>query len=998
MAVETTGPKPAPPPAAPEQAEEARHSRWILFVACVAQFMVILDLSIVNVALPHIQDSLDISSAALVWVVDTYAILFASFLMLAGRMADQLGQRRVFVAALILFGITSAVGGAAQSGLWLFIARGVQGFSCAFMAASSLAIITSSFPPGPRLHRAIALWAAMNGLGGAAGTLFGGIITEELTWRWILFINPPIAAITAIIAWFVVRDRRRETAGFDIPGAATLTIGQIVLVYGIVEAGIVSWQAAQALIPILIGLGVLVAFNVIEVRFAKAPLIPFKQLTRQLNMANLIVILFSAALFPMWYVSSLYLQFVLGLSPLKAGLTFLPMALVIMLIASRAGKLVSRFGVRAVLGGGLLMMTAGMLLFTKVFAYNGGEDFTLAAIFIMIPGVLTAGGIALSIVPSTIAATHGAKPGQAGLASGLVNTARQIGGGLGLAILITLAVGRTSHVLGQTTDVNQALTEGYRLAFYIGAGLCAVAALMTFLFIEKGAASQGSLLRRFPIAAAVLVAIGGFTAASFALASNHGPAIGSYTTNGAYTFVSAPSLHPPKLIQDAVPPPGAKPAPGYIFLANFYDISNPPMQGQSGPLILDNKLQPVWFHPVPTNVVAGNLSAQTYHGKPVLAWWQGQLTSTGNTETGEDVVVNQHYKRIATLKGQDGWVLTLHEMVIHGNNAWVTANKNISMNLSPWGGPYNGALVDSAVQEYNLKTGKLLYTWDALKHIPLGQSQASLTSPWDAYHVNSIDVPGDRTFVVSMRDTWAAYKVKISSGKILWTVGGRQSDFKFGPGAEFQWQHDVKVYPGTTLMSVFDDHCCQITGGGTYVAPTGESRGLILKLNMSSHTATLADQYLYPHLDQSHPPDYMGNIEPVSGGNEFVGWGATPYFTEFTASGKQILDGILPGPDQSYRAYLSPWVGLPLSPPVGVARRQGSGRELVYMSWNGATQATRWRLLGQSGGGGFTRLATVKKNGFETTIPVTGSYKTFVVQALDVNGRVIGVSKKFGVS
>jgi EmrB/QacA subfamily drug resistance transporter len=997
MAVETTEQHPSLPPVPSEEAVEPAHSRWILLVACVAQFMVILDLSIVNVALPHIQDALNISSADLVWVVDTYAILFASFLMLAGRMADHFGQRRVFVAALVLFGVTSAVGGAAQSGLWLFVARGVQGFSCAFMAASSLAIITSSFPPGPKLHRAIALWAAMNGLGGAAGTLFGGIITQELTWRWILFINPPVAAITAIIAWMVVRDRKRETVGFDLPGAATLTIGQIVLVYGVVEAGIVSWHAAQAFVPILVGLAILMLFNLIEVRFAKAPLIPFKQLTRQLNVANLIVILFSAALFPMWYVSSLYLQFVLGLSPLKAGLTFLPMALVIMLIASRAGRLVSRFGVRAVLGGGLLMMTAGMLLFTKVFAYNGGEDFTLAVIFIMIPGVLTAAGIALSIVPSTIAATQGAKPGQTGLASGLVNTSRQIGGGLGLAILITLAVGRTSHVLGQTTNVNQALTDGYRLAFYIGAGLCAVAALTTFAFITKGAASQGSLLRRFPIAAAVVVAIGGFTAASFALAGNHGPPIGSYTTSGAFSFVSAPDLHPPKPIQDAVAPPGAKPAPGYIFMANFYDISNPPMHGQSGPLIMDNKFQPVWFHPVPIDDVAGNLALQTYQGKPALSWWQGQLTSTGDTETGEDVVVNQHYQRVATLTGKNGWVLTLHDIVIRGDDAWVTANRNISMNLSQWGGPYNGALIDSAVQEYNLKTGRLLYSWDALQHIPLGQSQASLTSPWDAYHVNSIDVPGDGTFVVSMRNTWAVYKVNIASGKILWTLGGRQSSFRFGPSAEFQWQHDVRVYPGTSLITVFDDHCCQITGGGTYVAPTGNSRGIVLKLNMASHTATLADQYPFPHLAQWHPPDYMGDIEPVAGGNEFVGWGSTPYFTEFTPAGKEILDGVLPGSDQSYRTTLNPWVGLPLGPPSGVAR-QASGRTTVYASWNGATQVARWRLLAQASGAGYTRVATVDRSGFETTIPVTASAKTFVVQALDSRGHVIGVSKQFSVS
>jgi EmrB/QacA subfamily drug resistance transporter len=987
MTVETAKPtQPAGGPPAGD-AEPTRHSGWILLVACVAQFMVILDLSIVNVALPHIQDGLNISSASLPWVIDAYAIVFASFLMLGGRAADQLGQRRVFVSALVLFGITSMIGGAAESGLWLFVARGVQGFSCAFMAASSLAIITSTFPPGPKLHRAIALWAAMNGLGGAAGTLFGGVITQLLTWRWILFINPPIAVATALIAWRVVKDRTRETQGFDLPGALTLTIGQIVLVYGVVRAGIVGWTAAEALIPIIVGLVLLVAFNVIELNWAKAPLIPFKQLTRQLNVANGIVILFSASLFPMWYVSSLYLQLVLGLSPLLAGLTFLPMALMIMAVASRAGKLVTRFGVRAVLGGGLLMMTAGMLLFSKIFAYNGSEDFTLAVSYIMIPGLLTSAGIALSIVPSTIAATQGSKPGQAGMASGLVNTSRQIGGGLGLAILITLATSRTSHSLGHTTDTNQALVDGFKLAFYICAGLCAAAALTTFAFVSKGAASQGSLLRRFPIAAGVAVAIGGFVGVDFAVGGDHGPPIGSYSTNGAYTFASAPGLHPPIVKLDNIGPPGTKASPGYIFLANFYDISNPPMVGQSGPLILDKKLQPIWFRSVPGNVVAGNLSLQTYQGKPALSWWQGQITSTGDTISGEDVVVNQHYQKVATLKATNGWAVTLHEMVIQGNHAWVTANKNVPVNLGSYGGPFNGAIIDSAVQEYNLKTGKLEYSWDALKHIPLGDSEESLISPWDAYHVNSIDLSGDGTFVVSMRNTWAVYKVDIKTGKIIWTLGGRHSDFKFKSAADFSWQHDVRVYPGTNLMTLFDDHCCQITGGGTYVSPTADSRGLVLKLDTNAHTAALADQYYRP---QAVDPDYMGSIQPLPGGNEFVGWGSKPYFSEFTAAGKTILDGLLPGSDLSYRATVEQWQGLPLYPPSGAVKGK-----MVYASWNGATAVQSWRVLAGSGTSSLRPVAKAARSGFETPIPVSGSYRAFEVQALNAQGHVIGVSKPF---
>jgi EmrB/QacA subfamily drug resistance transporter len=967
-------------------------STWILVVCCIAQFMVILDLSIVNVALPSIQSSLNFSSADLQWVVDAYAIAFAGFLMLGGRAADLLGQRRVFVAALVLFSVTSLAGGLAPTRQILIVARGVQGFSCAFMAASSLAIVTSSFPPGPRLHRAIGLWAAMNGLGGAAGVLFGGIITQALSWRWVLLINPPIGIATALIAFAVVADRRRERGGrnFDIPGALTLTVGQMILVYGVVEAGLRGWHDALALGPILVGLAMLAAFTVIETRFASDPLIPFKDLTKGLQVANGIVLLFSAALFPMWFLSSLYLQQVLGLSPLKAGLSFLPMALTIMVVARSAGKLVSRFGVRAVLGGGLTMMTFGMLLFTKIGASGS------PIVYVVIPGVLTAAGIGMSIVPSTIAATQGAKQGQAGLASGLVNTSRQVGGGLGLAVLITLATSLSSHLIGQGHEVPQALTDGFRLGYFIAAGLCAAAALVTFALVPKVGAAEGPITRRIPIALGVTLVIAGFVAVDFAFGGSHGAPLGAYTTTDTYSYVSAPTLHPP-VIKSDITPASKKLAPGYIFMANFYDLNYPPITGQSGPLILDNHLQPVWFKPVPVNDVAGNLNLQIYQGKPVLAWWQGDITNTGATETGQWTIVDQHYRKVATLKATNGWVLTLHEIEIRGNNAWVTVNKNIPMNLSKYGGAYNGALIDSAVQEYDLTTGKLVHSWDALDHIPLGDSRATLPTngfPWDAYHVNSIDVPGDGTFVVSMRDTWAAYKVNIKTGAIKWTLGGKHSSFKIGSGADFEWQHDVSVYPGSNLLTLFDDHCCQITGGGTYVNPTAPSRGLVLKLDTRNHTATVAGQYSH---GTNFDAEYMGNIEPLANGNEFVGWGSAPFFTEYDAAGNMLLDARLPGSDISYRATLEPWVGLPLYPPAGAARRTSAGKTAVYATWNGATQVASWKVLGGAGTGAQTAAATAPRSGFETAIPVSQSYKTFKVQALAANGRVLGTSAQFTV-
>jgi EmrB/QacA subfamily drug resistance transporter len=983
---------PAPVESAPFGRRLGSRSGWLLAVCCVAQFMVILDLSIVNVALPSIQSSLGFTAPELQWIVDAYSITFAGFLMLGGRAADHFGQRRMFVLALLLFALASLAGGLAPDRGTLVAARAVQGLGGALMAASSLAIITSSFAPGPQLHRAIGAWAAMNGLGGAAGMLFGGIITQELSWRWVLLINPPIGIAAALVAYAVVSERRRarEGATFDLAGALTLTIGQMVLVFGIVEAGLAGLGTFAALGPIFVGIALLVVFVVIEVRLASEPLIPFKELTKPLRIANNIVLLFSASLFPMWFVSSLYLQQVLGLSPLHTGLIFLPMTLVIMLVASRTGKLVGYFGVRAVLGGGLVMLTAGMLLLAKVGASGS------PIVYIMLPGLLTAAGIAMSIVPSTIAATQGAKEGQAGLASGLVNTSRQIGGGLGLAILVTLATQRSSHLIGDGHGVAQSLTDGFRLAYLIGGGLAAAAAIVTFTALPKPAGVTLPAARRLAIAIAAVVVV--FVALDQAFAGSHGAPIGAYTTRGAYSFVTEPSLHPPKLRKEGRELAGEL-APGYIFTANFFNVNYPPLTGQSGPLILDRSLQPVWFQPVPEKVVASNLSLQTYQGKPALAWWQGVVTNTGATEKGEYVVVNQHYQRVATLKAADGWVLTLHTLVISGEDAWVTANKNIARNLSANGGAYNGALIDSAVQEYNLKTGKLLRNWDALDHIPLGDSYASVPTngfPWDAYHVNAIDLPGDGTFLVSMRNTWGAYLVDIATGKIEWTLGGKSSSFKFGPGADFQWQHDVALGPSSTV-TMFDDHCCQLTGGGTSVPATGPSRGLVLKLDQPARTATLLHQYTGGDEFES---EYMGDTQPLKNGNTFVGWGSEPYLSEYSPSGKLLLEGHFPGSDLSYRSMVEQWVGKPLTSPAGAARQAG-GETTVYASWNGATEVASWRVLAGSGAGSgstagrMSAVATAARSGFETAIGVPQGYKSFELQALTATGRVIGSSRRF---
>ncbi len=982
-------PEEKPPGGAGDGTGSARLG-WLLVVCCVAQFMVILDLTIVNVALPSIQSDLNFSPVNLPWVVDAYAIVFAGFLMLGGRVSDRFGPRRTLTAALVLFALASLAGGAATSQQMLIAARCLQGLSGALMAASSLAAITMSYAQGPARHRAIALWGAMNGAGGAAGALFGGVITQELGWRWVLLINPPIGVAAAGIAFAVIAEGTRRAGGiksFDLPGALTLTAGQIILVYGIVEAGNHGWGSAYFYVPLIISVAILALFGLIESRWASDPLVPFGAITGVLRDANTIVFIFSAALFPMWFVSSLYLQEVLGLSPLYAGLAFFPLAFTIMITARQAGKLVGLFGVRSVLTGGLVMLASGLLLLARI----GPTGSSIG--FIVLPGILVAMGIGLSIVPSTIAATQSVEPRQAGLASGLVNTSRQAGGGLGIALLISFATSYTTHLIGHGAPVPNALTAGFRLAYLISAGLAALAAVLAFVLLPRhiaaraaagapggppagtgqgagaqapsapgpasvteaaeaaGAAEPAGRSRsylRFP--ALVLGVLALFAIVDFTFAGHPGAPIGSYKLAGAYSYVSAPGLHPP-VIKEASKTVSGTPAPGYILTGNFLDLTKPPMDGQSGPLMLDNHLQPVWFRPVPTNVVASNLDQQTYQGKPVLTWWQGVVTNTGQTSSGKYIVVNQHYQTVATLKGTGGWVLTLHTMVIDGDNAWVTANKNVPMNLSRWGGVYNGTLVDSAVQEYNLKTGKLLRSWDALKHISLNDSHSLPPSngfPWDAYHVNSIDVISPATVLVSMRDTWGVYKINTATGKIDWTLGGNHSNFTFGPNAQFKYQHDVSLLPNGEV-TMFDDHCCFLESGGTYLAPTGPSRAEVLRLNLASKTATLVSQYRHHDEDGQQGTDasYMGSAELLPNGNMFVGYGNLPFFAEYTKSGKMVMDALFPGPDLSYRAVkISPtaFVGQPLTLPSAAVRGSG-GTTKVYASWNGATRVTSWRVL-----------------------------------------------------
>ncbi|MCW2957660.1 MAG: drug resistance transporter, EmrB/QacA subfamily [Solirubrobacterales bacterium] len=452
---------------------DARRKSLTLVLCCLAQFMVILDVSIVNVALPSIREDLGFDAADLQWVVNAYTLTFAGFLMLGGRASDLLGRREVFVAGIALFSVASLVGGIAQDETMLVGARAAQGLGGAVVAPATLSILMTTFNEGTERNRALGLWGAMGGVGGATGALLGGVLTQTLSWRWILLINVPVGLAVAVAAIRVMHAAtpRTERRRFDLAGAFTVTAGLVALTYGIVGTERHGWGSAQTLMTIAIGLMLLAVFLVIEGKLAGAPLVPLRIFSsRPLTAANLVVFCMGGAAFAMWYFVSLYLQQVLGMTPIQTGLAFLPMTVVIVGCSQVASRLTNRLGAGPVLAVGMTSLSAGMVLFTFVSA----DGSYLADV--LLPSLLAAAGIGMSFVPVTIAATAGVARAEAGLASGLVNTFRQVGGSLGLALLATVATQRTADLGGSVPDA-VALTEGFQRAFVLGAGIGTLGAL-----------------------------------------------------------------------------------------------------------------------------------------------------------------------------------------------------------------------------------------------------------------------------------------------------------------------------------------------------------------------------------------------------------------------------------------------------------------------------------------------------------------------------------------
>ncbi|HEY3727314.1 MAG TPA: MFS transporter [Solirubrobacteraceae bacterium] len=489
-------------------ADRRKNSNLVLFVVCLAQFMVILDVSIVNVALPSIRNGLGFSTTGLQWVVNAYTLTFAGLLMLGGRSADLLGRRRVFLAGTAMFALSSLVCALAASRGLLIGARAVQGIAGAVSSPATLSIITSTLPEGPERNRGLALWGAMGALGASSGALLGGLLTQGFGWQAIFAVNVPLGAIVvalglrAIPAIAPVSDPAHPRH-FDALGATLVTSGLIGITYGIVRTDTLGWGSTGVLLPLAAGLGLLAAFAYVEAKVALVPLVPLSIFrARRLRAANLIVLLMYGANFPAWFFITLYLQQVLHYNAIEAGLGFLPMTLSIFAGSTLAPRVVARFGARPVIVTAMLSMTAGMILLTGI-----GPGGTYVGT-VLAGALLTALGMGFSLVPSTIVAMQGVPGAQSGLASGLLNTSRLMGGALGLAILSTIAASTTHGAVG--LGGARALTNGFDQAFTVAAGFALTGALVGAVALrQRGSerASEAVISEERAIEEAELVAI-----------------------------------------------------------------------------------------------------------------------------------------------------------------------------------------------------------------------------------------------------------------------------------------------------------------------------------------------------------------------------------------------------------------------------------------------------------------------------------------------------------
>jgi EmrB/QacA subfamily drug resistance transporter len=492
----------------PPGTEAGTHRRrWLaLAVIVAAQFMVVLDVAIVNVALPSIKNDLNFSQESLQWVITAYAIFFGGVLLLGGRLADLLGRRRLFMAGLLLFTVFSLLDGLSWSEGSLITFRAIQGLGAALLSPAALSILTTTFQEGRERNLALGIWGAASGSGGAAGVLLGGALTSSLSWSWIFFINVPAGALVLAVSPWLLDESRAQLAHrhFDFAGAASITSGLMVLVYAMTRATQHGWATATTVGLLVASAALIAGFLVIEAR-SKAPLLPMRIFRlRTLAGSNASALLMGAAIFSQFFLLTLYMQQVLHYSALKTGVAYIALTVTIVSFSAAGQALVTRIGIRPVLPAGLALSAAALLLFARLPVHGHyWPD--------LFPAFLLSGiGLALAFVPMSIGGLTGVREADAGIASGLINTTQQIGGAIGVAIATTVATTFTNHFVnahpGSSTLGGPALTHGFQIAFYVLAAMALLGALLAALMVEstprqaEPAAVDGADLALEPVA------------------------------------------------------------------------------------------------------------------------------------------------------------------------------------------------------------------------------------------------------------------------------------------------------------------------------------------------------------------------------------------------------------------------------------------------------------------------------------------------------------------
>jgi hypothetical protein len=439
------------------------------------------------------------------------------------------------------------------------------------------------------------------------------------------------------------------------------------------------------------------------------------------------------------------------------------------------------------------------------------------------------------------------------------------------------------------------------------------------------------------------------------------------SAQGFATFVSEPSLKVPTL--DVAT--RTSPSPGLLFVTT---LTGP---GQRGPMIVDDRGRPVWFRR--TSKVAINFRRQIFRGKPVLTWWEGDITQLGTGE-GEGVILDTSYKEIARVRAGNGYAADVHELLLTSQGtAVITIYNEVTRDLTSIGGPAAHPTLDSIVQEVDVKTGKVLFEWHSLDHVPVADTYSPILTPFDYFHINSVDVDLDGNLLVSARNTWCVYKLDRRTGEVIWRLGGKTTDYELGPGVLFMYQHDARAQTDGTI-TLYDD------GSGD---ASHQSRAIRIGLEQATRRAVLLQEFVHPSAITAAA---MGNAQFLPNGNVVVGWGTAPYVTEFGPLGDVRFDAKFDGDAWNYRAFRNVWRGRPAHPPAAAVRRRGGGAT-VYASFNGSTETAYWRVLGGPAPNALRPLATVRSTGFETAIPLTRAPARLAVTALDATKRPLGTSR-----